>query len=436
MARLRLAVLLVLVATACGVGGGGPTNGGDEGGGEAATGGGATEPGAAQEISGNVLFWHAYGEGPETEALAEIISAFEEANPDATIEAVGFPYDELRQRLVTSMAGGSLPCLFRSDIIWVPEFAARGILAPLDQEMPDFQEYADSMYEGALATALWDGSYYGLPLSTNTRAMIVNPDALTEAGLDAPPATMDEFRQLAEGLAESGTAVFADNDLAGWNVLPWIWSFGGDMTDEDVTQATGYLNSPESVAAVEMLYEFYEQGLIPELIIGAGGTDAAQGLAQGQYATVLDGPWIYPVIQEQFADFQPEAGLMPEGDGGSVSVVGGEDIVLTQACESRGAAIEFIRHILSEESQLALAEAGQMSVRTDLAENMVEIQEYYDVFVEQLDVGARPRTPHPEWTRMEEAMKNQLQQAFQGRQSVQEALDAAAEEIDAMLAQS
>jgi multiple sugar transport system substrate-binding protein len=150
---------------------------------------------------------------------------------------------------------------------------------------------------------------------------------------------------------------------------------------------------------------------------------------------MLDGPWMYPVFDEQFPNFEVQAALMPEGDGGSVSVVGGEDIVLTQTCENQPAAIEFIRHMLSEESQTALAEAGQMSVRTDMAETLTNIQDYYDVYVEQLETGARPRTPHPQWTRMEEIMKNQVQTAFQGKQSVQEALDKAAEEIDAILAQ-
>jgi multiple sugar transport system substrate-binding protein len=423
---LSLGLVLILTAS-CGVGGGAPGGDGAEGGGDAENDG---------EVAGDILFWHAYGEGPETEALnGEIIPAFEEQFPDATVEAVGFPYDELRQRLVTSMAGGSLPCVFRSDIIWVPEFAAQGILVPLDEEMDDFQEYAELVYEGALETSFWDGNYYGLPLSTNTRVLLYNADVIEQAGLDGPPATMDEFRELAEGLADTDIAVFADNDTAGWNLLPWIWSNGGAFTDDEITQASGHLNSPESVEAVEMLHDLYQNGQIPDLIIGAGGRDPAEGVAQGQYATMLDGPWMYPVFREQFPDFEVQSALMPEGDGGSVSVVGGEDIVLTQTCENRAAAVEFIRHMLNEESQTALAEAGQMSVRTDMAETLTEIEEYYDVFVQQLEIGARPRTPHPEWTRMEEALNNQVQTAFQGRQSVQEALDAAAAEIDTILEQ-
>jgi multiple sugar transport system substrate-binding protein len=425
--RMTLLVAAATTLAACGVGGGG---GGDAGGEDA----GGEDAGG--EASGEVLFWHAYGEGPETDALNDtIIPAFEEEHEGVTVEAVGFPYDELRQRLVTSMAGGSLPCLFRSDIIWVPEFAERGILVPLDEEMDDFQEHADIVYEAALATSWWDGNYYGLPLSTNTRALIYNEEVISEAGMDGPPATLDEFRELADALAEEGTAVFVDNETAGWNLLPWIWSNGGDFADEELTQATGHLNGPETVEAVELLHDLYQDGQIPDLIIGAGGRDPAEGVSSGQVATMLDGPWMYPVFEEQFPDFEVQASLMPEGDGGSVSVVGGEDIVMTETCQNRAAAAEFIRYMLGEEAQTALAEAGQMSVRTDMADTLVEIQDYYEIFVDQLETGARPRPPHPEWARMEEIMKNQVQTAFQGRQTVQEALDAAAEEIDTILQQ-
>ena len=46
--------------------------------------------------------------------------------------------------------------------------------------------------------------------------------------------------------------------LAGWNVLPYIWSNGGEITDENYTKATGYLNSEATVNAVKMLADMYK----------------------------------------------------------------------------------------------------------------------------------------------------------------------------------
>ena len=393
------------------------------------------EPGG--EVSGNVSFWHAYSaDSPEVQTLEDVlIPRFEEMHPDVDVESVPVPYDELHQKLVTAVAGGQLPDLVRSDIIWVPELADLGVLVPLDEAMPDFQALADQMFPGPLATNAWEDHYYGLPLDTNTRVLMYNAEALAAGGIEAPPATFDELRAAATALSGTDVFAFADNSTSGWNVLPWIWSAGGDITDADVTTATGYLNSPESVAGVQLLVDLYNEESIPDIILGdEGGTPTSEGLATGMYATILDGPWMFPIFADQFPDFELQTALVPAGPGGSISVVGGESIVMTEGSENKAAAAEFMRFLLSEEAQLAMAEVGQMPVLSSLGEQLTEIQDYYGVFVEQL-ATARPRTPTPAWPRIDEVLLTNIQQAVRGDVTVQEALDTAAAEIDGLLAE-
>jgi multiple sugar transport system substrate-binding protein len=393
------------------------------------------EPGG--EVAGSVSFWHAYSaDSPEVQTLEDVlIPRFEELHPDVDVESVPVPYDELHQKLVTAVAGGQLPDLVRSDIIWVPELADLGVLVPLDEEMPDFQALADQMFPGPLATNAWQDHYYGLPLDTNTRVMMYNADALAAAGLDGPPATFDELRSAAASFAGGDVFAFADNSTSGWNVLPWIWSAGGAVTDDAVTTATGYLNSPESVAGVQLLVDLYGEGAIPDIILGdEGGTPTSEGLAAGMYATILDGPWMFPIFADQFPDFELQTAPVPAGPGGSISVVGGESIVLTEASDNKAAAAEFMRFLLTEESQLAMAEVGQMPVLTSVGDELTAIHDYYGVFVEQL-ATARPRTPTPAWPRIDDVLLTNIQQAVRGDVTVQEALDTAAGEIDALLAE-
>ncbi len=422
--RIIWIVVGALLLVACGGGGGG--SGGGEGGDQAGGGGGG----------GKVVFWHAYNtEGPEAEALNEVvIPRFKEEHPDVEVEAVGFPYDELHQKLVTSTAGGNLPCLVRSDIIWVPELAELGVLVPLDQELENFQELADVMYDAPLATNQWNDQYFGLPLDTNTRVLMYNPAVLKKAGMSEPPATQEDMQQLAGQLGKN-EYVFADNSTSGWNMLPWIWSNGGAMVNDDLTKATGALNSEKSVAAVEMLYQLYQDGKIPELILGSeGALDTTQGLAKGRYANILDGPWMFPIFREQFPDFNLQTAKVPEGDAGSISVVGGEDIILTQTCENKEGAMQFLTFMLDDFAQKEMAKVGQLSAREDLAEEMTKINDYYAIFLERLKT-AKPRPPHPQWPKMDETLNTELQKAFQGKQSVQQALDNAAQQIDQLLAQ-
>ncbi|PKQ19082.1 MAG: maltose-binding protein [Actinobacteria bacterium HGW-Actinobacteria-8] len=390
----------------------------------------------ATELAGTVTYWHAYSaDSPEVATLeGTIIPAFETLHPGVTVKDVPIPYDELHQKLITAAAGEQLPDLVRADIGWVPELANLGVLEPLSTTMPDFQTYADQVYPGTLATNLWKGTYYGLPLDTNTRVLLYDAALFEQAGV-AIPTTVDELMDAGSALKEAGAYAFADNGAGGWNMLPWIWSAGGDITDPDVTVATGYLNSAESVQGIQNLVDMYNAGYMPDIILGdSGGLQTSDGLATDKYATILDGPWMYPIFAGQYPDFTVSASQVPAGPGGSVSVVGGEDIVMTKSSSNKDAAMEFMRYLLSEESQLAMAEVGQMPVLSDLGPQLTSINAYYAQFVEQLQT-AKPRPPTPAWSQIDSIMQDEIRAAIRGDKTVQEALDEAASQADALLAE-
>lgn len=392
--------------------------------------------GGGDTLTGTVTYWHAYSaDSPEVSTLEEtIIPAFEKLHPGVTVKDVPVPYDELHQKLVTAAAGEQLPDLVRADIGWVPELANLGVLEPLSDSMADFQTFADQVYPGTLATNLWKGTYYGLPLDTNTRVMLYSDDFFKKAGVDVPT-TVDQLVADAPALKAAGAYAFADNGAGGWNMLPWIWSAGGDITDPDVTKATGYLNSPASVKGVQTLVDLYNAGYMPDIILGGdGGLATSDGLATDKYATILDGPWMYPIFASQYPDFTVSASQVPAGDGGSISVVGGEDIVLTKQSQNKDASMEFMRYLLSEDAQLAMAKVGQMPVLADLGTQLTDINAYYAPFVEQLKT-AKPRPVTPAWTQIDTILQDEIRAAFRGEKTVQEALDSAASQADALLAQ-
>jgi multiple sugar transport system substrate-binding protein len=396
----------------------------------------AALPALAEDVT--ITFWGSYGNGgnsTQQDALDNVlIPAFEAAHPGIRIKYVDVPYDSLLQKLTTSAAGGELPDLVRADLGWVPQFAELGVLVPLSDVMPDFDALASATYAGVLSTNLYKGKYYGLPLDTNTRVLVVNQAALDAAGVTTPPATFDELKALAEKLEGSNVAVFADGGLGGWNILPWIWSGGGNITDPGLTTASGYLDGPESVAAVQMLVDLYNAGQIPNLIIGnQGAVSTSDGLPSGDYATILDGPWMAGIWGEQYPDFTPVYAPVPAGPGGSISVVGGEDIVLTTASRHQEAALEFIRFTQTEQFQIEMARTGQMTVIPAYAEAQTAIAPYYAVFAEQLKT-AKSRLAIPASSKVDGILNTELAAAFEGRVSVQEALTSAARQIDALLA--
>jgi multiple sugar transport system substrate-binding protein len=398
---------------------------------------GCSAPADSGDGKVTLTFWGSYGNGgnsTQQDVLNKtLIPAFEKAHPGVTVEYVDVPYDDLLKKLTTSAAGDQLPDLVRADLGWVPRFADLGVLVPLSDEMDDFQTYADAVYPGVLSTNLYDGKYYGLPLDTNTRVLITSQQALDAAGLSAPPATFADLESEAAALAGGDMRLFGDGGLGAWNLMPWIWSGGGDITDADQKVSTGYLDSAANVKTLEMLIGLYQNGQIGSGIIGnAGEVSTSDGLPGGSYANIFDGPWMNGIWADQFPDFTPIYAPIPAGDGGSISVVGGEDIVLTASSQHQKEAMDFIRFTQSEEFQLALVPTGQLTVVQALGDKQVELVPYYQVFTDQL-ATARARLAITQGSEVDQILNTELVPAFEGTISAKDALSNAAAKIDDLL---
>lgn len=402
-----------------------------------ATGLSATVNSAAADSPVTINFWHAYSsDGSEVKTITNIlIPRFEETHPGIIVKQVAIPYDSLHQKLLTAAAGGDLPDVVRSDLAWVPELANLGVLAPLSDQMSDFKNYSKLVFPGPLATNYFKGKYYGLPLDTNTRIMFWNKDVFAKAKIAKPPVTFADLKADAPKLKKIGVYAFGESGTGGWSILPWIWSGGGDITDAKYTKSTGYLNSAKNIATVQMLVDMYKHGYIPDLITkNKSALGTLDGLAKGKYATVLDGPWLYPILSGVYPNYKTTSALVPAlNKGGSESVVGGEDVVMMSTTQQKDASLEFIRYMLSPDWQLEMAKVGQMPVRKDVSAILPTIQPYYAIFAQQLQT-AKPRIPSPNWPKIDQILDDQLQRALNGSLTVKAALTSAAKAIDPLLA--
>ena len=279
-----------------------------------------------------ITFWHTYGD-VETPVIDEvIIPMFEAANPDIKVEAVRQSGD-FNQMLVTALGTGVVPDVARVDITKTSAYAKLGGIVAMD-EIEGFDALKDAVLEAPLSTNLWNGHYYGLPLNTNCKAAVVNLNVLKELGFDEPPATMEEFVAACKEKAP-GQYKLNVSGLGDWDLYPYFWLFGGKLTDEGFTTASGYLDSAESVAAINTMLELHEDGVFT--IRDVDGTPAAWDGINSEYAMFFEGPW---------APFNEEAGivpaLIPTWNGKSASVVGGENIVIFSGSQKQDAAFRFV----------------------------------------------------------------------------------------------
>jgi multiple sugar transport system substrate-binding protein len=379
-----------------------------------------------------ISYWHTMSD-PETAQLESVVAAFEAANPGITVETTRYAYDDFKPALLTSLAGGEAPDTARMDIAWVSEFADQGALQQLDGVMPDFEAIADGTFPGPLSTNFWQGHYYGLPQNTNTQVLLWNADNFSAAGIAAAPTTTEEFATAACDLsaAASETYGYALGGTYFWAPAPIFYTMGGKIVDEGITTATGYVNGAESVAAFTLLKDLYDQGCISPNVLG-GGIGTADGHATGKYAMIIDGPWMVDIYKGNYPDFKVNFAPIPTGPAGtSSSVVGGEDVVIFGDSADQEAAMKWAAFLLSPESQKMMAEVGVIPTLSSLIGDP-SLPDYFGVFLEQLQT-AQARVPHPKWSDMDNAINNAFQRMLRGDQTPQQALDQAADEINALL---
>jgi multiple sugar transport system substrate-binding protein len=390
-----------------------------------------TEAPAEEPVA--VTYWHTMSDA-EVEAMEEVIAMFEAEQPNIHVEMTRYAYDDFKSALLTSLAGGEGPDTARLDIIWVPELAEMEALSALDSAMSDFDEIAAKTFPGPLATNHWQGHYYGLPQDTNTQVVLWNRELFDESDIEAPPATLDEFKQVACALSKGEEQYgYAMGGTYFWAPAPIFYAMGGKVVDEGITTAENYVNGPESVAAFQMLVDMYNEGCLSPNLLG-GGIGTSDGLATGLYAMIIDGPWMVDIYKADFPEFEVNFAPIPTGpDGTTSSVVGGQNVVVFDSSQHKEEATEWVRFLLSEEAQLKMAERGVIPTLSTVIGDP-SLPEYFGVFLEQLKT-AQARVPHPKWGDMDGAINNAYQRVLRDEQTVQEALDQAAEEINALLAQ-
>ena len=388
-------------------------------------------PTLAQAEKTEITFWHTYSEGEEKIFLEEVLPSFETEHPEIKVNAIRMPYEGLNEQIITAVAGGVAPDLIRMDITWVAQMAKMGALQQLDV-MVGFDALAADALPGPMATTLYKGGHYGLPLNTNTTTGVFNQERLKELGFDAPPKTLDELLKAADKADPTQEKwLFAVQGSFNWAMLPFIWTLGGDVTDEAFTKATGYLNSEATVKALNTIKDWYDKQIIGPCVVGQQ-PDTWGGIEAGNYAMIVEGPWFYS--GDSTKENRP-ASPIPFVDGRSISIVGGEDLVMTKDSKNQAAAWTFMQFMMTDKAQLPMTKAGMIPTMASALSKMdTSATPYLAAYIEQLKT-AKPRTPSAQWPSIEEVLNTAFESVLTGSASAQDALNDAAAKIDKLLAE-
>jgi multiple sugar transport system substrate-binding protein len=348
---------------------------------ESAAAGASAEPSAVTGAScaadaTEVKFWTSHTP-PDSDSLANIVNAFNTANPDICVKMTIVPGAETDvAKLLTSIRGGVAPDVYMADRFTVPQRAAEGVLAELPAEVAAM---SSQYLPFAWAETQFQGKTYALPFDTDARALWYNKDLITAAGED--PAKLD----IANGAPTIDTVVaMADKvskkDASGnYDVMGWMpggpgaggnpgafdqgwhytWGFvnGGKFADLATCKVTP--TDPGVVAGFQFLYD-WAKAHDPQAVARWVTTNlppnppAAQNpFWTGKLAMTISGDWR---IAEQ-VKYAPNGHYgftfipVPKAGDKSATWAGGWSMALIPDSQAKDQAIKFMQYIAGPEGQ-------------------------------------------------------------------------------------
>ncbi|WP_171016865.1 extracellular solute-binding protein [Pseudalkalibacillus caeni] len=389
------------------------------------------EPILKEDSKEQIEIWHTYSDEETRIFENEVIPLFEEEFPDIEIKPVRQPHNEqLMSALISRASVNRTPDIIRMDITWLPKFADLKLLYPVS-DFDDFEEIKDRFYLPPLESNRYEDSYYGLPLNTNTKAAIYNRDTVERLGLKDLPDTMDELLEI----IEEHNLTLGISDVSPWNSLPYFYGLGGKLLSPQFTQASGYFDSEESVAAVKKLVQLYNNGNLPQELLG-GYPATWQNVRAGKYFMIDEGPWFYSVRTMYDIKLLKEQTISAPFPSNTVytSVLGGENAVITRGSAHREAAWTFIKWMTTETPQRLLLTAGVLPTNKNVEmAKIVKDYPFYESYIKSIDKTFL-RPPVPEWNEINSIYTEYFIRIFSGKISAEEGLKRAAEEIDKLLA--
>lgn len=413
-----------LTLAACG-GDGGETTGGDAG----------DDGGEAEPVELVFSSWFA---DQELETADQLIAEFEEENPHVTVDHQIIPWADYPTTLQTRVAGGEAPDVMFLSQLWYQGFADIGALAEVGTAAQEDAEFdLDDFNPDLLDSGYYEDQLYWLPYGLDMQVLFYNADMFDEAGLDYPDEswTWEDLRSAAAELtvSEDGRTsqygLIAQNDFAsGWN---WIWQNGGQVLNEDRTG--GAMSDPATVEALSFFNDLInEDGSVPgpDVISDLGYTTAftGQNAAMGIY-----GHYLIPTLEAE-ADFEWGTTVLPSGPVNRNSFASGAGYTLSSQTDHPEEAWALISHMAGADGIRAFMDVGSITPsRISLYDSDEFLsREASQAFSAQAD-HLTPVPIAPEWNEYYDVIMSELEAAYRGDVSLDEATATIDDRLDEIL---
>lgn len=252
-----------------------------------------------------------------TEVLQKLVDDFEAANPGVTVEITSLPWGQAFEKLATMVSGGDIPDVVEMPDTWVALYGGSGQLASLEDHIAAW-EHGTTLTDKTLAMARQAGEAYMIPYGFYLRAMFYNKKLLAEAGVAAPPKTMEEFMAASEAVSKlEGKYGYClrggPGGTNGWIMMAATMNGTNEFFTED---GKSRVNEPGSVAGIQFLIDMYQKGYAPKDSVNWGFNEIVAGFYSGTCAFLDQDPDALIAIAERMPAEDFAVIPMPVGPSG------------------------------------------------------------------------------------------------------------------------
>lgn len=410
---------------------------------------GSAPAGAEQQDVTLTIYARAYTwnqDAPWEYAKAELQRRHPEIN--FTFIEEGFGWADLRNKFLVTAGTRSAPDVVMVDIIWLGEYVQDNLLLDITDRVNRWPEWMD-IVEAFRASSHWEDRVYGVWLNTDVRVMAYNKKLFRSAGLDPdqPPTTWDELMEVSLAISNPpevygfGFPAMKEEATA-HRFFAFLHSAGGQIISDDMTEAR--FNSAAGVEALQFLVDMVDSGAAA-LNLGGTYSDVDRGVFLDRYAMAymtkpigLAEDVIPGLTREQYLEDFGVASIPRHPEGEFATQSGGYLLSIPKTSPHPDLAWELISLATSAQAQFEYTLArGYVPTRYSLmnrADEYIAMDPHFDVILAQLP-HAYFRPAIPEYTEISNAIQDAIQIALLGRATPQQALDQAAERVNAILGQ-
>lgn len=370
-----------------------------------------------------ITWWDTSNATNEAPTYKALVSQFEAANKNIKVKYVNVPFDQAQNKFDTAAGSKGAPDVLRSEVGWTPAFAKKGYFLPLDgtEALADQAKFKSNL----ITQAQYDGKTYGVPLVTDTLALVYNKALFKKAGITAAPTTWDELKADAAKVKDKTGADGYWGSTQAYYAQTFLYGEGTDTVDASAKKIT--VNS----AAAKKAYGTWLSLFSGKGLHKADTTADAyiqDAFVNGKVAAIIQGPWEITNFYKGSA-FGDKSNLgiatVPAGSTGKAGApTGGHNLSVYAGSDKahQAAALKFVKFMTSATSQQTIAlKNSTLPTRDDAYTSQVKadpgIAGYQGVLA-----AAQPRPALAEYSSLWGPLDTELPKIAGGKESLDQGL--------------